>query len=156
MGLLALWLGACAPADFEIDANFPSEETFLWTEFGRIVVFEIAEPGQCPGLINEVETGSVSSTVILDTGQAPICEFPAGRIGFDEIPDELLAFVFIGSNEANLPLLHGCRELRPYRDTADGGTIQVRLTPHPVNYAAHAIGTPDCSSIMAKCGGGCP
>ena len=72
--LAALFLATgCAPTPVDVQVGFPSLETFLYAEFGRLVVYELDPQeglGACPAILDGIEAGDFGS-VDLDSGWQP-------------------------------------------------------------------------------------
>lgn len=153
--LLTLVLATgCAPTPVDVQVGFPSLETFLYSDFGRLVVYELDPQdglGSCPAILDGIEAGDFGS-VELDSDWQPICAFRDGGVQLPHVPPGPHAYVVVTRDEANTILLSGCRVAEAYE-----GAPSVTLELYPtVDYAGATAGQPlTCGSAEEKCGGGC-
>lgn len=154
IGLLSLVLSAgCAPAPVDVQVGFPSLETFLHADFGRLVVVELDAESldACPGLLDRAGAGDFGDAD-LDSGWQPICNFRNGGVQFPHVPPGPHAYVAVARNDANTILLSGCRVAEAYE-----GAPPVTLELYPTgDYADATAGQAlTCSSADQKCERGC-
>lgn len=149
-----LLLSGCAPTPVDVQVGFPSLETFLYSGFGRLVVYELDPQeglGACPALLDRIETGNFGS-VELDSGWKPICAFRDGGVQFPHVQPGPHAYVALARDESNRILLSGCRVAEAYE-----GAPPVMLDLYPT--AAYARATAgralSCGSAEEKCQRGC-
>ncbi|HBQ19805.1 MAG TPA: hypothetical protein DEF51_54650 [Myxococcales bacterium] len=148
--LTSALLVACAPEPVAVDLGFPREENFLFTESGRLVVYETsADLGACPAIFERIEAGAFGDPVI-DSDWRPICELRDGlRFAAPEGPH---AYVALGRDGSNQIILSGCRVAEAF---ADAPAIEVELYPTD-DYASSTAGrTPGCANAQDKCTRGC-
>ena len=155
MSLAALALAAgCAPTPVEVDLAFPSRDTFLYSDFGRLLVYEVdlEQPAQdCPGLIEALSDGEVGDPV-LDTDWSEICGFRDPGVRFDSIPPGPHAYVVLARDEANNLLLTGCRVAEAYEGAP---TVRVRMFPTNDYDGATDGRALSCTNEDEKCRSGC-
>lgn len=139
----------CANEPVTVELNFPSHETFLHTDIGRVMVFDIDARtlGDCPELIADATAGSASPA--LDSGNVLVCDLFDGGVQFDEIGEGPKAFVGVASNASNVPLLTGCTVGEIY---ADSPRIVISLSP-TAQYTTTVGDTPAHASVTDKCRG---
>lgn len=150
--VVATLLG-CAPTPVDVQATFPSVETFLYSDFGRLLVYELEDDqlGACPSLVDQVVRAEIGSPQ-LDSGWQPICTFQEGGVRFPDVPPGPHAYVIVARDEANRVLLSGCRVAEAYE-----GAPSVHVTLYPTaDYAMATAGrTLTCRSVADKCQQGC-
>lgn len=155
LALLTLALAGCAPTPVDVQIGFPSTETFLYSEFGRLFVYELdAETGlgECPTLLEAVGRGALGDPV-LDSSWQPICSFRSGGVSFAHVPPGPHAYVAVARDQSNTILLSGCRIAEAYE-----GAPPVQLELFPTSAYARAVDgvTLTCGSVEDKCTrGGC-
>lgn len=145
----------CGSGVTELELNFPSLETFLYSSFGRVQVYDLtpAEVGLCPTLIRQSMRGTPSRAAIRDSGDQPVCEFRNGGVAFSEISEGPKAFVAMVSDASNRTLLTGCSVAEVYDEAAP---IVIRLyMSDQYSTAVQDIGSLECGSIEDKCDRGC-
>jgi hypothetical protein len=152
---IALFVTACAPTPVEVDLRFPSLDTFLYADAGRLLVYEV-EPdqtglGRCPALIDGAAS-SVFGTPTLDTDWRPICDFRDGGARFDSVPPGPHAYVMVARDEMNVVLLTGCAVGEAYEEAP---AIELDLYPTDAYASATNGRVLTCSSEMDKCARGC-
>jgi hypothetical protein len=147
-------VAGCRPDPIPIELEFPSTETFLYSDFGQLMIFEIAPfaLGSCSLLVEEALGGSVGQAPAYDTGSRSICGFCDGGVSWDDIPEGPLAFVMVTRNDANTLLLAGCTVAEVY-EGATPVVINLFMTPDYDDVAA--AGPPDFTDPFSKCGGEC-
>lgn len=156
IAILAILLAACGPTPVEVDLAFPREENFLYSDFGRLLVYTVdpdadAGLGVCPALLEQVNAGSFGEP-IFDSDPQPICAFTNGGIAFDDMPAGPHAYVALASDEGNRVLLTGCRVAEVY---ADAPQVEVFMYP-TLEYTSAIQGrTLTCGDAAAKCAAGC-
>lgn len=158
--LVALWvavtscvLPSCRPDPVPVELEFPSTETFLYSELGQLTVFgiTIGELGDCPRLVEEALSGSSSRAPLIDTGERSICGFCNGGVSYDDVDEGPRAFVMVVRDASNTPLLTGCTTGEIYED-APPIVINLFITPE---YSGVADAPPPFSDPIRKCGGEC-
>lgn len=155
LALVALVLAGCAPTPVDVQIGFPSTETFLYSEFGRLLVYEVeaeTQLGECPTLLDAVGRGAVGDPV-LDSDWQPICSFRSGGVSFAHVPPGPHAYVAVARDQSNTILLSGCRIAEAYE-----GAPRVELDLFPTSQYARAIEgvTLTCGNEEDKCTrGGC-
>ena len=153
LGALFVLAGGCAPTPVDVQVGFPSLETFLYSDFGRLVVYELDPEGlgSCPAILDGIEAGNFGS-VELDSGWQPICNFRDGGVQLPHVAPGPHAYVVIARDEANRILLSGCRVAEAYEGAP---TVMLELYP-TAEYAGATAGQPlTCGSAEVKCSGGC-
>ena len=150
----ALVLSGCAPTPVDVQIDFPSLQTFLHSEFGRLFVYEL-EPeqglGECPALLDQVDRGAFGEPA-LDSDWQPICSFREGGVRFAHVPPGPHAYVAISRDESNTILLSGCRVAEAYEGAPP---VELELFP-TLDYARATDGVVlTCSDEQDKCQGGC-
>lgn len=148
---LALCAGGCSPDPVIVDLNFPSQETFLQSQFARVRVFDLAqdELGRCPTLVGESISATTATVPVHDSDNVDVCD-AFGGIAFDEIGEGPKAFV-VTTSTMNEVILAGCTVAEVY---ADAPTVPVHLAMTP-RYSIAVTGTSPCMSIADKCERGC-
>jgi len=155
--LLGALVVGCGPTPVTVDVSFPSTETFLFSEQGQLLVYDLAQGpdggglGDCPLLIEGIEGGALGDP-ILDSGRVPICSFRGGGVGFDDVPPGPKAYVMISYDEANTVLLAGYRVAEAYEGAPP---IQVDVYPTGDYASATAGKTLSCRNADDKCPRGC-
>ena len=149
--LVALSAAACSPDPVVVDLNFPSQETFLQSQFARVQVFDLQqdELGRCPALVGEAISGATADAPAHDSDNVDVCD-AFGGIAFDDIGDGPKAFV-VTTAAMNEVILAGCTVAEVYRD-APTVVVHLGMTPR---YAIAVTGTSPCMSIADKCERGC-
>ncbi|HEY8429247.1 MAG TPA: hypothetical protein VIL20_12760 [Sandaracinaceae bacterium] len=154
LSMAAAALAGCAPTPVDVQLGFPSLDTFLHSDFGRLLVYEVDPQsglGDCPLLIDAVERRAFGDPV-LDSDWQPICAFRNGGVRFADVPPGPHAYVVVARDESNAILLSGCRVAEVYEGAP---TVVVELFPTE-NYVAATSGvTLTCSSEESKCTQGC-
>lgn len=154
LAVLALALAGCAPNPVDVQVGFPSLETFLYSDFGRLLVYEVDPDtglGDCPALIDAVGRGAFGEPV-LDSEWQPICSFRNGGVQFGDVPPGPHAYVGIARDQSNTILLSGCRVAEAYEAAP---AVELDLFPTS-DYADVTSGvTLTCSSEEDKCQRGC-
>lgn len=151
--LMATLAFGCAPTPVDVQATFPSLETFLYSDFGRLLVYELedTELGSCPALVDRVARNEIGQPQ-LDSNWQPICNFQSGGVRFDSVPPGPHAYVIVARDEANRILLTGCRVAEAYEGAPE---VSVALFPTP-DYAMATSGRQlTCRSAEDKCQQGC-
>ena len=153
--LAALFLATgCAPTPVDVQVGFPSLETFLYAEFGRLVVYELDPQeglGACPAILDGIEAGDFGS-VDLDSGWQPICSFRNGGVQLPHVPAGPHAYVVVARDESNTILLSGCRVAEAYEGAP---SVMLELYPTPEYAAATGGRALSCASADDKCQRGC-
>jgi hypothetical protein len=154
IALLAILLAACAPTPVEVDLAFPREENFLYSDFGRLLVYTVdPEMGLdvCPALLERINAGNFGEP-LFDSDRQPICAFTDGGVVFGDMPPGPHAYIALASDEGNRVLLTGCRVAEVY---ADAPQIEVFMYP-TLDYTSAIAGRAlTCGDAAAKCAGGC-
>ena len=154
LGLLALLAAGCAPTPVTVDVTFPSTETFLFSEQGQLLVYDVGADGglgSCPQILEDIANNDFGAP-LLDSGRRPICEFRDGGVGFDDVIPGPKAFVVLTFDDANTILLSGCRIGEAYEGAL---SIEVDLFPTD-DYASATMGTTlMCGTADDKCARGC-
>jgi hypothetical protein len=134
-----------------VDLNFPSQETFLQSQFARVRVFDLSqdELGECPALLAEAIAVTTAADAAHDSDNVDVCD-AFGGIAFDEIGEGPKAFV-VTTSAMNEVILAGCTVAEVYPD-APAVTVHLAMTPR---YAIAVTGTSPCMSIADKCERGC-
>lgn len=155
--LTALLAMGCGPTPVRVDVGFPSTETFLFSEQGQLLVYDVAQAsdggglGDCPLILENIEGGTLGDPV-LDSGRLPICSFRNGGVGFGDVAAGPKAFVMLAYDEANTLLLLGCVIGEAY-DGADALALDVYPTD---DYAGAIMGDVlTCGNEDDKCTRGC-
>ena len=154
LGLAAALLASCAPTPVEVDLTFPSRETFLYSDFGRLLVYEVeldAPDQSCPALLNEVAADRFGAPVF-DSDWTPVCDFREGGIALDDVPPGPHAYVVLTRDDSNNRLLAGCRVGEAYEGAP---AVSVALFPTPTYHDATTGRTLTCTNEDDKCRGGC-
>lgn len=152
-GPLALLAAGCAPNPVTIDVTFPSTETFLHSEQGQLLVYDVsleAGLGDCPRILEDIGNNDFGMP-LLDSDRRPICDFRDGGVGFDDVTPGPKAFVVLAFDAANTLLLSGCRIGEAYEGAAP---IEVDIFPTSA-YAAVATVLLTCGNADEKCARGC-
>lgn len=152
--MLGLTGQACAPSPIDVEMTFPSRDTFLYSDFGRLLVYEVdlEMPAQnCPAILDRISAGDFG-TPVFDSEWTSVCDFREGGIGLDSVPEGPHAYVGLTRDESNNLLLSGCRIGEAY---ADAPAVEVRLFPTPTYEGAVDGRTLNCSSEEDKCQTGC-
>jgi hypothetical protein len=159
-GLLTLALGvttlaACGPDAPSLELNFPSLETFLYSSFARVDVFDVSpnELGMCPSLIRESLRGSTSRPPVYETGDVSVCDFRDGGVVMTGAGSGPKAFVAVVSDASNHALLTGCAVTEVY-EGSPSITIRLFMTDR-YHEIVDALGPLECGSIDDKCERGC-
>ncbi len=154
IGLAAIALAGCAPDIVTVDMNYPSQETFLQSEFARIFVYPLSERdlGLCPTILRGTLSGAAIDQAILKTDPASVCQFQRGGVVFRDIPEGPHAWVGVVTNDASVPLLAGCTVAELYVDAPE---IEINLFMTQM-YRTTVPENPRCTSIADKCERGCP
>jgi len=155
--VIAIWglgLLGCRPDPVPIELEFPSTETFLYSDLGQLMVFGLTQEtlGDCPRLVDEVLAGSASDPPILDTGERSICGFCNGGVSYDDVAEGARAFVMVARDDANTPLLTGCTVGEVYNDAP---TIVINLFVTDEYAGVAAAGAPLFTDPSVKCRGEC-
>ena len=144
----------CAPTPVEVNLSFPSRETFLYSDFGRLRVYEVdvtMSQADCPVLLDRLAAGSMG-TPVLDSDWKPICEFRAGAVTFPDAPGGPHAYLVQARSDENTVLLEGCRVGEAY---VDAPAIEVQMFP-TTDYRTATQGVSlSCSTEEDKCRDGC-
>ena len=148
-GLLLALCAGCGADPVAVELNFPSQETFLQSDFARVRVFDLAPDGlgDCPALLAAATVGTDGPTPPShDSNNVDVCD-AFGGIAFDEIGEGPKAFVATTS-ASNMVILAGCTVGEVY---ADAPTIVVHLEMT----SAYTTTPSDCTSVADKCERGC-
>lgn len=141
----------CAPAPVDVELSFPSRETFLYSEFGRLRVYEVdldMADTDCPAILDDI----MATEPVLDSDWTQICEFRAGTVGFSDVPPGPHAYVVQVRDPMNNVILEGCRVAEAYEGAP---TVQVQMYP-TTEYDDATLGVPlTCATEEDKCRGGC-
>lgn len=151
---LALLLLGCAPTPVDVQVGFPSLETFLYSDFGRLAVYELDPEeglGDCPALLSRIGASGFGEAT-LDSGWQPICAFRSGGVQFAHVPPGPHAYVAVARDEANTLLLTGCRVAEAY---AGAPPVDLELFPTRDYREAVQGRSLTCSSEEEKCQRGC-
>jgi hypothetical protein len=152
--LFTTMLSGCGLTPVTVDTRFPSSETFLYSEFGRLVVYELEDDGlgRCPELV-DATANAMFGEPTLDSDWQPICNFQNGDVTFDDVPPGPHAYVILSRDERNVVILAGCSVAEAYESAP---AVRVDLYPTD-NYGAEvaAVGEPSCSNADTRCSGGC-
>lgn len=155
------WLAAtlllgvgCAPTPVEVDLRFPNERSFLLSDRGRLLVYEVDPEtglGDCPALVEAAVQGEVGEPT-LDSTEQDICEFHDPGVGFDDMPPGPHAFVvFTQRDDPSATLLAGCRIAEAY---VDAPPIEITMFPTPM-YTDATDGLTSTCTLESKCNGSC-
>src|SRR5690606_22391917 len=145
---------ACAPTPVEVNLTFPSRDTFLYADFGRLLIYEVeleASADGCPALLERLSTGGIG-TPVYDSDWAPICDFRSGAIQFGDIPPGPHAYAALARDNANNLLLTGCTVAEAYEGAP---RVPVRLFPTTTYEEMTRGRTLSCTTEDDKCAGGC-
>jgi hypothetical protein len=153
--LLALIATGCGLTPVDITVAFPSRNTFLYSDFGRLLVYDVTPDeeglGSCPQLVDEA-ISETFGTPALDSDWQPICDFRAAAVRFDDVPPGPHAYVMISRDQSNVVLLGGCTIAEAYEDAPP---IEVALYPTDLYNDATEDRVLTCTTEEQKCGGGC-
>ncbi len=153
--VLLAGLSGCAPSPVDVQVGFPSLETFLYSDSGRLLVYEVDAQsglGDCPFLLDSVARGEIGEPV-LDSDWRPICEFRSGGgVSFADVPPGPHAYVVEARSQSNTILLSGCRVAEAYEGAP---TVEVELFPTADYEDATSGVTLSCGSQADKCERGC-
>lgn len=147
-------LAGCAPTPVDVEMSFPSRDTFLFSDFGRLLVYEVdleVNGQNCPALIDGIGAGEFGAP-IYDSDWTAVCDFRAGGVGLDSVPPGPHAYVGITRDESNNLLLAGCRIAEAYEGAP---AVEVRLFPTPTYHDAVDGRVLSCTSEEDKCLSGC-
>jgi hypothetical protein len=149
---LAVAVG-CGSEPVTLELNFPSQETFLYSEQAEVLAFPVGASGlgECPRLLAEVSAGSPSETAAVETGAQPVCRFRSGGVTVDSVEEGPHAWVAVVEDGANTPLLRGCTIAEVYAD-APRIVIHLFMTDE---YRTAATAPLACASVEDKCASGC-
>lgn len=154
LGALFLLAAGCAPNPVAIDVSFPSADTFLFSESGQLLVYDV-DPmtglGDCPQILEDIANNEFG-TPLLDSGRQPICAFRDGGVGFDDVIPGPKAFVVLAYDDANTLLLSGCRVGEAYEGAP---VIEVDVFPTNEYTSATAGQMLTCGNADDKCARGC-
>ncbi len=144
----------CRPDPILIELEFPSTDTFLYSEIGQLTVFELlpTELGECPRLVEEILAGSTTNPPILDTGNRSICGFCNGGVAYEDIEEGPRAFVMVVRDAANTPILSGCTVGEIFENAP---TIKINLFMTSLYSGIAEAGPPQFADPIRKCGGEC-
>lgn len=149
-----LLLAGCGNAPVDLDLQFPSEQAFLLSDFGRLLVYELDPEtglGDCPALLEAAVAGDVGEPT-MDSGQLPVCDFREPGVGFDDFPPGPHAFLVLSLRDnPQATLLAGCRVAEAYAEAPS-----VEVTMYPTRMYEDAVGgeTSSCT-VESKCNGSC-
>ena len=148
--LLTCLIAGCAPEPVRVDLGFPREENFLFTEQGRLLVYDASgDLDVCAALLERIDASDFGDPVI-DSDWRPVCELRDG-VGFTA-PEGPHAYVALGQDGDNRIIVSGCHVAEAY---ADAPAIEVELYP-TADYAVSTQGrTPGCANAQDKCTRGC-
>lgn len=143
----------CAPNPVTVELRFPREDNFLFSDFGRLVLYPVDgmdELGACPALLESANAGTFDDPT-LDSDWEPVCAFRDGYV-FPSVPEGPHAYVMLTRNEANAIMLTGCRVAEAY-----DGAPAVRISMYPTDEYEGAVAgrTLTCGTAEAKCTSGC-
>ncbi|MFK7989828.1 MAG: hypothetical protein AB8I08_27665 [Sandaracinaceae bacterium] len=152
--LLAAGVAGCAPTPVDVEMSYPSRDTFLFSDFGRLLVYEVeldAPAENCPALLEDISAGEFGAP-IYDSDWTAVCDFRAGGVGLDSVPPGPHAYVGITRDESNNLLLAGCRIAEAYEGAP---AVEVRLFPTPTYHDAVEGRSLSCTNEEDKCLTGC-
>jgi hypothetical protein len=151
--VVCLVLAGCGSEPITLELNFPSQETFLYSEQARVLAFPVSGGGlgDCPHLLAEVSAGSTEDLPAVDTGAVPVCRYRSGGVTIDEDPEGPMAWIAVVEDASNTPLLTGCAIAEIY---ADAPVIRIPLFMTD-EYRAATTAPLACSSVEDKCAAGC-
>ncbi|MGE0789240.1 MAG: hypothetical protein AB7S26_26435 [Sandaracinaceae bacterium] len=156
LGLVVATLGVvgCAPTPVELDVRFPSEQSFLLSDRGRLLVYPVDPDtglGRCPELVEAAASGEYGQPEF-DSGQTPICRFRDPGVGFDSVTGGPHAYVVVAlRDEPQATLLVGCRIAEAY---IDAPSVAVTLFPTRM-YDGAVGGMMSGCTLESKCNGSC-
>ena len=149
--IFVLLLSGCGLTPVAVDVRFPSSETFLYSDFGRLILYDVEETGlgQCPELVDST-VDAMFGEPVLDSDWQPICGFQSGDVKFDDVPPGPHAYVVLSRDENNVVLLAGCSVAEAYEDAPP-----VRVDLYPTDAYAGAIADREltCDNPMTRCNG---
>lgn len=156
--LLLLLSTACYPEPMELGVSFPTEQSFYYSDYAELYMFNISEGERgdsCPELMIGLLNGTAEQSPRESSGAIDVCDLRSGGFRFEDIGEGTRAFVVIvhAVDAGASPLLFGCVTADTYVDSED---VVIELTP--VEGSAEVmedIGELDCASIDDKCRGGC-
>lgn len=152
--LAAALATACAPSPVEVDLSFPSRDTFLYSDFARLRVYEVdfeMTTEDCPVILDRLDGGEMGEPV-LDSDWLPVCEFRAGGVSFGDVPPGPHAYVVHARDSANQVILTGCRVAEVYEDAP---SVEVQMFPTGDYEDATSGRELTCTTEEDKCRGGC-
>jgi hypothetical protein len=144
----------CRPDPVPIELEFPSTETFLYSELGQLAAYPVSSfaLGMCSLLVEETLGGSVSETPAYDTGSRSICSFCNGGVAWEDVGEGPMAFVMVTRNDSNALLLAGCTMAEVYEGA---GPVVINLYMTPGYDEVAAAGPPEFADPIRKCGEAC-
>lgn len=148
---LAFVLSGCGLTPVAVDVHFPSTETFLFSDFGRLILYEVPDDdlGACPQLVDDT-VDAVFGDPTLDSDWQPICEFSNGDVKFDDVPPGPHAYVVLARDESNVVLLAGCSIAEAYESAPP---VRIDLFPTDAYDGAVEDRVPECANPMTRCTG---
>ena len=154
LAVVSLALASCAPEPVSVQLGFPSTETFLYSDFARLLVYPSDledSAGGCPVLLNSATAGDFGEPVY-DSDWRAVCAFREGGVRFDDVPEGPNAYLVVTRDESNNLLLSGCRVAEVY---VSAPSVTVSLFPTPFYSDATAGRALVCSNEEDKCRDGC-
>lgn len=152
--LVASMTLGCAPTPVEVDLAFPSRDTFLYSEFARLLVYEVdleSPESDCPALIEGLMDDQVGDP-ILDTDFTEICGFRDPGVSFDSIPPGPHAYVVVARDDSSTILLTGCTVAEAFEGAPP---VRVRMFPTTEYEGATSGRALSCANEEQKCRSGC-
>jgi len=151
--LVVVALGAvgCRQEDIPVNLFFGNQENLLWSSTARVVVFPLsANPTTCGPLRDRVQ-GNDTAASIWDSGIRPVCDFNAGAVALDSVPDGKLHYVALAydRDDAMTMLMSGCLTVDVNElDPATG--VRITLMQNSL-YNPYVGMRPACNDVPDKC-----
>ncbi len=122
VGLLLALQGAgvgCGGPEVDIAVRFAAENAFLWSDFGRLLIYEGAraeEEGGCAGLLRKAEVDDYPEAW-LDTGWTPICQWYGNGVTLPDVGSGARVFLAVSKDQRNQLVASGCQRIQLSRST---------------------------------------
>lgn len=156
VAIVAPTMVGCTPDALAIELGFPSQETFVRSEVGRVIAIELDSDRhrECPALTMEAALGTLDEPPAAETGELPVCDFREGSATLDALEPGTQAFIAVIRSAAGQPLLTGCTVRDPF---VQSDVLHLALTPTEDYRMLFPPGSapPDCDTADEKCTGAC-
>lgn len=155
---IALCLMGCEPDPIGLDVSFPTEESFLYSDYAEIYMFDIsaAERGQvCSELLIGLLNDTLEREPVSSSGPLSACDLRSNGYTFEDIGEGTRAFATIVNavDAGTTPLLYGCVTADTYVDSPSV-TLEL-MTVLGARDLIETIGTLGCRNVEEKCRGLC-